>query len=97
MESPPPLLPRPEAYTRDLLSRALPLMKDPPFIEAVAIYLVSGASNGIILANFQGVYLGNGGSPADWWGLAILSWPDLSHSVNDPWTSLENHISLHSR
>jgi hypothetical protein len=95
MEPPPP--PRPESYTRDLLARALPLMKDPPFIEAVATYLVTGASNGITIANFRGVYSVNGGSHADWWGLVILSWPALSYCASDPWRSLERYVSTFSR
>lgn len=88
---------RPESYTRDLLARALLLMKDPPFIEAVATYLVTGVSDGVVLANFPGVYSVNGGSAADWWGLVILSWPNMSRIVNDPWRSLERYIATFSR
>ena len=92
MEPPPP--PHPESYTRDLLSRALAHMKDPLLIEAVAVYLVSGALETRAPHSFPDTYIHNRRSPADWWAMSILCWPALYSANRDPWNSLGDYITL---
>ena len=93
MEPPPPP-PHPEDYTRDLLARALPLMKDPDVIEAVSSYLVSGSISRYDPTSYPNVYYHNSGTPADWWGMSVLCWPALSCANNDPWADLEDYITI---